>query len=58
MLVITIIVLAIVMVFVIACLFIALIEWWFYEPIDNYVCNNVKFKQKLIKFIKKFKPEK
>lgn len=58
MLVITIIVLAIIIVFVIACLFIALIEWWFYEPIDDYVYNNIKFRRKLIKFIKKFKPEK
>jgi hypothetical protein len=58
MLIITIIILAIIMVFVIACLFIALIEWWFYEPIDDYVYNNAKFRRKLIKFIKKFKPEK
>ena len=58
MLVITIIVLAIIMVFVMACLFIALIEWWFYEPIDDYGYHNIKFRQKLIKFIKKFKPEK
>ena len=54
MLIITIIILAIIMVFVIACLFIALIEWWFYEPINDYAHNNAKFKQKLIKFIKKF----